>query len=159
MKKRIDFLKLLISIVICEGVGVLGAFFTTPAIEGWYATLARPALSPPNWVFGPVWTMLFALMGVAAYLVWQQGFKKKEVKRALIVFDVQLALNFFWSILFFGLGRPDLAFLDLIILWIAILASIILFSKISKPAAWLLVPYIAWVTFAGYLNLMIWLIN
>ena len=146
-------------IVVAELAGIIGAVFTTPAIPTWYATLARPELSPPNWIFGPVWTTLFALMGIAAFLVWQKGIQRKEVKIALGIFIVQLILNTLWSIIFFGMQSPGAAFGEIIILWLAILATIITFAKISRIAAWLLVPYILWVTFAGYLNYFIWILN
>ncbi|MDO8581755.1 MAG: TspO/MBR family protein [bacterium] len=151
--------KLIIAIVISELAGVIGAVFTTPSIPTWYAGLARPSFSPPNWIFGPVWTTLFALMGIAAFLVWRRGLGEPGVKRALIIFDVQLVFNLLWSIIFFGLHNPGGALIEIIILWLAILTTIIAFAKISRPAAWLLVPYILWVSFAGYLNYAIWMIN
>ena len=154
-----NFLKLIIAITVCEAVGVVGAFFTTASITGWYATLARPALNPPAWVFGPVWTTLFALMGIAAFLVWKKGLERRDVKIALGIFIGQLVLNTLWSIIFFGLHNPGAAFVEIIFLWLAILATIIAFAKISKPSAWLLVPYILWVSFAGYLNYSIWVLN
>ena len=151
--------KLVIAIVISELAGIIGSVFTTPSIAGWYATLVRPALNPPAWVFGPVWTTLFALMGIAAFLVWKKGLERRDVKIALGIFIGQLVLNTLRSIIFFGLHSPAGAFVEIIFLWLAILATIIAFAKISKPAAWLLLPYILWVSFAGYLNLMIWILN
>ena len=151
--------KLIIAIVVSELAGIIGSVFTTPSIAGWYSTLARPVLNPPAWVFGPVWTTLFALMGIAAFLVWKKGLDRKDVKIALGIFIGQLVLNTLWSIIFFGLHSPAGAFVEIIFLWLAILATIIAFAKISKPAAWLLVPYILWVSFASYLNLMIWILN
>ena len=151
--------KLIIAIAISEAAGIVGAFFTTPSIAGWYATLVRPALNPPSWVFGPVWTTLFALMGISAFLVWRKGLDRRDVKIALGIFIGQLVLNTLWSIIFFGLHSPGAAFVEIIFLWLAILATIVAFAKISKPAVWLLVPYILWVSFAGYLNLMIWMLN
>lgn len=147
------------AIAICELAGGIGAIFTTPAINSWYAKLARPALAPPNWIFAPVWTTLFVLMGISAFLIWQKGLERREVKTALTIFAIQLALNVLWSVLFFGLHSPGFAFIEIIILWLAILTSIITFVKISKVAAWLLAPYILWVSFAGYLNFMIWALN
>ena len=152
-------LKLIIAIVVSELAGIIGSVFTAPSIVGWYTTLVRPALNPPAWVFGPVWTTLFALMGIAAFLVWKKGLERKDVKIALGIFIGQLVLNTLWSIIFFGLHSPAGAFVEIIFLWLAILATIIAFAKISKPAAWLLVPYILWVSFAGYLNFMIWILN
>ena len=127
-----------------------------PPIPGWATALAKPALTPPAWVFGPVWTTLFLLMGVAAFLVWRKGIAAKGVKLALAAFLVQLALNLFWSVLFFALREPGYAFVEIIVLWAAIFATIAAFAKISRAAAWLLVPYILWVSFAAYLNYAIW---
>lgn len=152
-------LKLIIAIVVSELAGIVGSVFTTPSIDGWYSTLVRPALNPPAWVFGPVWTTLFALMGIAAFLVWKKGLDRKDVRIALGIFIGQLVLNTLWSIIFFGLHSPGGALIEIIFLWLAILATIIAFAKISKPAAWLLVPYILWVSFAGYLNFSIWSLN
>jgi benzodiazapine receptor len=154
-----NFLKLIIAVGVSELAGGIGSLFTSSAIPTWYATLERPLLSPPNWIFGPVWTTLYFLMGVAAFLVWKKGFERKDVKVALGVFGVQLALNCAWSIIFFGLQNPAAAFVEIIFLWLTILATIVLFSKISRPAVWFLVPYILWVSFAGYLNYLIWILN
>ena len=152
-------LKLIIAIVVSELAGIIGSVFTTPSIAGWYATLARPALNPPAWVFGPVWTTLFALMGISAFLVWKKGLDRKDVKTALGIFLGQLVLNTLWSIIFFGLHSPAGAFVEIIFLWLAILATIIDFAKISRPTVWLLLPCILWVSFAGYLNFSIWMLN
>lgn len=154
-----NFSKLVIAIGVSELAGVIGAFFTTPAISGWYATLAKPEPAPPNWIFGPVWTTLYALMGVTAFLIWKEGLERRGVKVALGIFIGQLVLNTLWSIIFFGLQSPGGAFIEIILLWLAILATIIAFHKISRPAAWLLVPYILWVSFAAYLNYSIWMLN
>ncbi len=154
-----NIFKLVIAIGVCELAGVVGSVFTVSAIPTWYAGLVKPALNPPSWVFGPVWTTLFALMGVAVFLVWHYGFERKDVKMALIIFGIQLFLNTVWSIIFFGLHNPGWAFVEIIFLWLAIFATIITFRKISKLAAWLLIPYILWVSFAGYLNYSIWTLN
>ncbi len=154
-----SILKLVAFIFVCELAGAVGSVFTSSSIETWYAGLAKPALNPPNWVFAPVWTILFALMGVAAFLVFEKGADRKEVKESLGIFAVQLSLNMLWSFLFFGLHSLAGAFIEIIFLWFAIIATTISFAKISKQAAWLMVPYILWVSFAGYLNLAIWLIN
>lgn len=159
MMKTRDWLALGGFVALSEGAGVIGSFFTAPSITSWYGALARPDLSPPNWVFGPVWTTLFALMGVAAFLVWKKGGPRKSVNVAMGVFFVQLLLNTLWSIIFFGLHSPGGALVEIVFLWLAILATIIAFVRISKPAAWLLAPYILWVTFAFYLNYMIWILN
>lgn len=152
-------LKLIIAIVVSELAGIIGSVFTTPSIAGWYAGIVKPALNPPAWVFGPVWTTLFALMGIAAFLVWKKGLDRRDVKIALGIFFGQLVLNTLWSIIFFGLHSPGGALIEIVFLWLAILATIIAFAKISKPAAWLLVPYILWVSFAGYLNFSTWQLN
>lgn len=146
-------------IVLAEGAGIIGSIFTAPSIQGWYATLMRPELAPPNWLFAPVWTTLFFLMGIAAFLVWRKGWHRTEVKLALGIFGVQLVLNTLWSILFFGLRSPGAAFIEIIFLWLAIVATIVAFARVARPAAWLLAPYIAWVSFAAYLNYMIWTLN
>jgi len=153
------FFKLGIAIIVSEGAGIIGSVFTAPLIESWYAGLIRPQLAPPNWIFAPVWTLLFLLMGISAFLIWEKGLNRKDVKIALSIFAGQLVLNTLWSIIFFGVHSPGWAFVEIIFLWIAILATIITFARISKLAGLLLLPYIIWVSFAGYLNFMIWLIN
>ncbi len=159
------FFKLIIAIAVSEAAGIVGAVFTTPAVQSsWYAGIIKSALNPPAWVFGPVWTTLFALMGIAAFLVWSSydkasEDKKKGVKFALSIFLGQLVLNTLWSIIFFGLRSPAGALIEIVFLWLAILATIVAFAKISKPAAWLLLPYILWVSFAMYLNYAIWVLN
>jgi tryptophan-rich sensory protein len=154
-----NFFKLVIAVVVCELAGIIGSVFTMPSIPNWYAGLAKPALNPPAWVFGPVWTTLFVLMGISAFLIWKRGLKRKDIKIALGIFVGQLALNTLWSIIFFGLHNPAGAFVDIVFLWFTILATIVVFSRISKSAAWLLVPYILWVGFAAYLNYAIWMLN
>ncbi|EKE07304.1 MAG: hypothetical protein ACD_18C00124G0001 [uncultured bacterium] len=151
--------KLIISVIVSELAGLIGSLFTFSAIPNWYSTLEKPVLNPPNWIFGPVWTALYVLMGISAFLIWREGWKKKEVKIALTIFGVQLFLNAIWSIIFFGLQSPAWAFLNIVLLWITIFWTIFAFFKISKLATFLLVPYILWVSFAGYLNLAIWLLN
>lgn len=152
-------LKLIISILICQGAGVVGSLFTSHKITGWYASLQKPSFNPANWVFAPVWTLLFLLMGVSLYLVWSRGLKDKKVNIAIFIFGVQLVLNIFWSILFFGLQSPLYAFCEIIILWLAILLTIISFYKVSKIAAYLLLPYIFWVGFAVVLNYFLMVLN
>jgi len=152
-------IKLIVALVISQLAGIIGAIFTTPAIDGWYAGIVKPALNPPSWIFGPVWTTLFVLMGIAAFLVWKQGLERRDVRIALGIFVGQLVLNTLWSIIFFSLQSPGGAFIEIIFLWLAILATIVTFAKISRPAAWLLVPYILWVSFASYLNYAIWMLN
>lgn len=152
-------LKLILAIIICELAGIIGSIFTTSAIPTWYTTLAKPVLNPPSWVFGPVWTTLYLLMGIAVFLIWKKGLDRKDVQKAIYIFGTQLVLNTIWSIIFFGLQSPLWAFVDIILLWLTILWTMITFYKISKPAMWLLLPYILWVSFASYLNFMIWILN
>jgi tryptophan-rich sensory protein len=136
----------------------LGSLFTTPAIPTWYATLKKPFFTPPNWIFSPVWISLFILMGISLFFVWRrQG--HPQLKKALIFFFVQLILNVLWSLAFFGLRLPLLGFIDIILLWIAILLTILHFLKVSKFAGVLLIPYLLWVGFATLLNLSLWILN
>lgn len=151
-----NFIKLFVWIILCELVGMLGSIFTFSSVSTWYAILVKPALNPPAWLFGPVWTVLYALMGVAGFLVYQKG---KESHDALKVFGLQLFLNAIWSPIFFGLHRPDTAFLVIVLMWTSIVWTMVQFSKHSKIATVLLVPYLLWVSFATYLNLMLWLLN
>lgn len=145
-------------VVLCLSAGALGSFATTPKIPTWYASLEKPPGNPPSWVFGPVWTTLYVLMGVAAWLVWQRP--QSEVRRlALRMFLIQLVLNCLWSFLFFGWERPGAAFLEIVVLWVTIVATTGLFFHLSKPAGWLMIPYACWVSFASYLNLAIWRLN
>jgi len=152
------WLKLLTSIILCEGVGFLGTFFTIPSITTWYASLNKPSFNPPNWIFGPVWTTLYLLMGVALFLVLEKKLKKQK-NSLLILFSVQLFLNFLWSVIFFGLHMPLLAFIDIVLLWISIALLIIDFWKFSKPASLILIPYLLWGSFALILNLSVVLLN
>lgn len=157
MKQIKDWKILIISILISQLAGVIGTLFSTPAIPIWYATLEKPFFSPPNVVFGPVWITLYTLMGISLFLVWTSKSKKKE--RALSYFFVQLGLNTLWSYLFFGLQSPLLGLVGILGLLVAIIVTIREFRKISKNAAYLLYPYLAWVTFATLLNFFIWLLN
>ena len=157
--KTFDILRLITSIVICLTAGALGSFFTTPAISTWYATLIKPSIAPPNWVFFPVWTALFIMMGISLFLVWKKGFQDHLVKAALSVFAIQLILNILWSAAFFGLRSPLVGLIEIVILWVAILAMILRFMRISKVAGLLLIPYIIWVTFAAMINFLIWSLN
>lgn len=152
-------LKPLLYILVCEVVGLSAAPFTISAVSGWYAFLNKPTLSPPNWIFGPVWTILYLTMGLSAYLIWERGHDKKGAKTAKFYFFTQLILNFLWSVLFFGFRLPILGFIDILALWIAILLTIINFFKVNRIAAWLLVPYLLWVSFAGFLNFSILVLN
>src|SRR3989338_8122244 len=161
-----NWVKLIISLVVPQLAGVIGSVFTVPNIGSWYATLAKPALNPPSWVFGPVWTALFVLMGIAAFLVWKrhsdilQNVRMLRVwKWGIALFIIQLLLNILWSVLFFGLQSPSAALAEILVLWVAIVATLFAFGKISRAAGWLLVPYLLWVSFAVYLNYMIVALN
>jgi tryptophan-rich sensory protein len=147
-------------VLLCELVGVLGALATAPAIETWYATIAKPGFTPPSWVFGPVWTLLYFLIGVAAFLVWRQrNDRPRAATVALDAFAVQLALNGVWSPAFFGLRSPALGLIVIVPLLLAVLATTGLFARVSQRAALLLLPYAAWVAYASALNAAIWGLN
>jgi len=154
-----DMKKLFISILICLFAGFIGSFFTSSAIPTWYTTLQKPFFAPPNWVFFPVWTSLFIMMGISLFLVLQKGWEDKKVKTAIYVFAIQLVLNALWSVAFFGFKSPLLGLMEIIILWVAIAATILSFMKVSRTAAYLLIPYIIWVSFAAILNFSIWGLN
>lgn len=156
MKKA---LTLILFIISCQLTGALGSIFTIPAIPTWYASLNKPVFNPPNWIFAPVWTTLYFLMAIAAFLIFQKGWQKKEVRYALKVFTLQLGLNSLWSFVFFGLKSPSLAFAEIVFLWGFVYFSTILFYKISKPAGILLIPSVVWVAFASLLNLFIVKLN
>jgi translocator protein len=125
----------------------------------WYQTIQKPTWNPPNWIFGPVWTTLYVMMGIALWVVWKEDTSRELKIIAFVLFAVQLLLNFFWSFIFFKLEQPGWAFAEIVVLWVAILATIFAFGQVNKAAAWLLVPYISWVTFAGILNYTIWRLN
>jgi tryptophan-rich sensory protein len=154
-----DIVKLIISIIACEGAGGIGAIFTTPAIPTWYAGLKKPAFTPPNSVFGPIWITLYVLMAIAVFLVWREGFLQEGVTLAFAVFWIQLVLNIFWSLVFFRLKSLLGGMVVIILLWIAILVNIILFFDISPIAGGLLIPYIIWVSIAANLNAQVWRLN
>jgi len=151
--------KLVIAIAIPLAVGATSSFFTVTGVESWYQTINKPSWNPPNWIFGPVWTTLYIMMGVALFLVWKSESPQVIKKTAFILFAFQLVLNFFWSLIFFKLEKPGWAFIEIIALWLLILATIFAFARVNKTAAWLLVPYISWVSFAAILNYTIWKIN
>lgn len=154
---KIDWKKLIIFIAIPLLVGGLSALLTMGSMES-FELLIKPPLSPPAWLFPVVWTILFVLMGIASYLVYtsRQPYRSKT---ALTVYGIQLVFNFFWSIIFFNMQAYLFAFFWLVILWLLILATTLLFYRISKPAGYLMIPYLLWVTFAGYLNLAIYILN
>ena len=156
--KNKNLISLLTAIGICEGVGIAGGICTAQSVSTWYQTLNKPSFNPPSWIFAPVWTTLYAMMGIACYLIYQ----KKDTlgaPAALFVFSVQLALNLLWSVLFFCKKTPAGALIEIAFLWVAILLTTVLFWKISRKAAILLLPYLLWVSFASLLNFEIWRLN
>lgn len=154
-----NFLKLLVSVSVPLLIGFSSGFFTITDVGSWYQTIQKPAWNPPNWIFGPVWTTLYILMGIALFLIWKKEGNNKLKKAAIILFAIQLVLNFFWSIIFFNQHQIGWALVEIVILWLSILLTIFVFAKIDKIAAWLMAPYIAWVTFATILNFTIWQLN
>ena len=157
--KNKNFLKLLVALIIPQLFGIVGSLFTDFSVNSWYNELIKPSFNPPNWIFGVVWPTLFLLMGVAVFLVWKKGLNKKEEKFAIALLYFQLFVNCLWSFIFFNLKNPGIALTELVSLWFAILATLIAFWQISKPAGYLMLPYIIWVTFAGVLNYSIWDLN
>lgn len=154
-----NILKLIISIVVCLAAGAIGSIFTADAIPGWYATLNKPSFNPPNWLFGPVWTTLYIMMGISLFLIWKEGTGNALVKPALTMFIAQLVLNLLWSIVFFGMQSISGGLVIIILLWIAIVFTIMRFYKISSIAGILLIPYLLWVTFASVLNFFFYRLN
>ncbi len=149
--------KFLISMAPPFLAAAIGSIFTASSVSNWYQTLQKPFFNPPGWIFVPVWTLLFFLIGCSLYLVWQSD--KEGKKKAYLIFGIQLVLNVLWSALFFGLQNPGFAFAEITILWIFIIWNMVIFRKFSSVAAWLLVPYLLWVSFAAYLNLSIFRLN
>lgn len=150
---------LLLSILVAQGAGAIGSFFTFSAISTWYIYLNKPFFSPPNWLFGPVWTLLYTLMGISAYLVWRKYRHEKKSQSFWWMYRTQLVLNALWSILFFGLKFTGLAFIEILVMWYFIVRTIQDGYKIDRWSAYLLYPYLLWVSFASLLNLSIWLLN
>ncbi|AKM84229.1 TPA: TspO protein [Candidatus Campbellbacteria bacterium] len=148
-------LKLISVILICHMAGILGAFFTTPQIDGWYSILIKPSFNPPSWIFGPVWLTLYTLMGISLFLIWQN----KGNKKAVNWFYLQLLLNASWSIIFFGAHELFLAFIIILALILSVIKTMLEFWKINKTSVYLLVPYLLWISFAGFLNYSIWILN
>jgi translocator protein len=152
-------MKLIICLAVCLLAGLIGSFFTAGSIPTWYAALNKPSFNPPGWIFAPVWTILYILMAIAAFLVWRKGLQANGVKLALFFFALQLILNVIWSILFFNYHSPFYAYIEICALWLSIVLTIVFFYQVSKPAAWLLIPYLLWVSFASVLNFAIWRLN
>ena len=156
------YTRILIVVVTCLAIGYFSGMATQSSIKTWFPTLIKPSFNPPNWVFAPVWSMLYIMMGIAAGLVWNrmEASKDKElVKKSLIFFAIQLGLNALWSVLFFGLRNPMLALIEIVLLWLMIYETYIKFGKIDKIAGYLFLPYLAWVSFASILNGSIWWLN
>ena len=151
--------KLIISILICETTGIASGLIANTGMNPWFETLTKPSWNPPAFLFAPVWIFLYLLMGISLWLIWKSAATVPQKSKAIILFFLQLFLNFWWSIIFFKFHSPAFALVDIILMLILILLTIISFSKHSKPAAWLLVPYIAWVSFATILNYTIWVLN
>lgn len=149
--------RLLLALIIPQAAGLLGSLFTSQGVNTWYKTINKPSFNPPDWIFAPVWTLLFILMGVSFYLVWQTTFARK--KCAYRIFFIQLIFNILWSVIFFGFQNPQLAFMEILVLWIMIFINICFFYQINKLASYLMIPYLAWVTFAAVLNFSIWQLN
>ncbi len=159
-KQKGNILTLVIAVLLpILGGGIVG-FITSQEVSTWYLTLQKPAWNPPNWIFGPVWTILYGVIGLASWLIWRkrEG-QEKQARRALSWYGLQLGLNFLWSVIFFGLRRPDLALLEIVILWGAIVVTLLKFVRLDRLAAALMIPYLLWVTFATALNGAIWWLN
>ncbi|KPL10246.1 TspO protein [candidate division TA06 bacterium SM1_40] len=157
--KPLDLARLVISIVLCQSAGVIGSIFTARSVSTWYPTLRRPFFNPPSWVFGPVWITLYLLMGISLFLVWRKGVGTAQVRVAIVAFAVQLILNAAWSGAFFGLRSPLAGLIVILLLWVAISVTMVLFRQISALASLILIPYIAWVSFAAILNASIYALN
>ena len=154
-----NLIRLIICIGVCEAAGMLGGIFTAESVRTWYVGLTKPSFSPPNWLFAPVWIALYALMGIALYIVWEKRSSLEVSAFVFIAFFLQLLLNVLWSFVFFGLRSPLWGFVEIAVLWAAILLTMILFWRISQTAGALLIPYLVWVTFASVLTFSIWKLN
>lgn len=152
-------IKIVLVTLVCVSLGYLSGTVTRESVATWYPTLEKPIFNPPNWIFAPVWTLLYIMMGIAAGLVWTSDSDVKIVKKGLGFFLVQFALNIIWSYIFFGLHNPFLALIEIVLLWLLIWETYSVFKKISKTAGYLLIPYLAWVGFATILNAGIWWLN
>jgi tryptophan-rich sensory protein len=157
--KRLDTVKLVLSIALPQLIGILSGLASVGGSREWYSALTKPSFTPPSWVFGPAWTLLYFMMGISLYLVWRKGLSAPGVKVALVVFLIQMGLNGLWSPLFFGMHSPCLALIDILLLWCAIAATVYVFFGQSKTAGALLVPYLSWVSFASVLNYSFWRLN
>ncbi len=155
-----NVLKFILAVALPVSVGAISGYFTSSNVDTWFPSVVKPSFNPPGWLFAPVWTTLYVMMGIALFLVWKDETATKAMKqKAIIVFMVQLMLNFFWSFIFFEQHEIGWAVVEIVLLWVMILITIFYFAAISKPATWLLVPYISWVSFATILNFAIWQLN
>jgi len=152
-------IKIVMVVLVCTSLGFLSGMTTKDSVSIWYPTLVKPFFNPPNWIFAPVWTLLYILMAIAAGLVWTSDAEDKKVKKALSFFIIQFGLNMLWTYLFFGLNNPFLALVEIILLWLMIWETYGQFKKIDKVAGYLFIPYLAWVGFAFLLNISIWWLN
>ena len=152
-------LKFIISLALCQSAGLLGSFFTIPAIPTWYSTLKKPDFSPPNWLFSPVWISLYTLMGISLFMIWNKAEKGPIRGKALVFFLIQLVLNALWSAFFFGLRSPLAGLIEMVFLWSTIVLTTFYFFKLSSWAGILLLPYLACVSFAFILNFSLWRLN
>lgn len=152
-----NYWRIIVSAVLCVLLGSAGALFTAPEIQGWYQSLNKPSWNPPNWLFGPVWTLLYLLMGIAAGIIWNSNAADK--KSALQVFILQFILNSAWSFLFFNRHWIGVALIEIVLLFLLLLRTIFLFQKVNRTAAYLLIPYAAWVAFAACLNAAFYVLN
>ncbi|MFW6134178.1 MAG: TspO/MBR family protein [Elusimicrobiota bacterium] len=155
---KIKWVKLILSILMCQGAGLIGSIFTGQSVNTWYPTITKPSFTPPNWIFAPVWTILFILLGVSFYFVWIKKTEKQKSK-AFTIFFIQLGLNILWSAVFFGMRSPLGGLIVIVFLWTAIFITINKFKPISLTSAWLLAPYFSWVSFAAVLNYSIFILN
>ena len=151
--------RLILSILIPHLVGIGAGIATASSVQDWYPNLRKPSWNPPNWVFGPAWALLYTMMGVALYRVWGMGTDNPAVRWALILFGVQLVFNGLWSLLFFGMRSPGLGLVEVIFLWLSVVATTVAFGLLDPVSWFLLVPYVAWVTFAAVLNGAVWWLN
>ncbi|MCT4618102.1 MAG: tryptophan-rich sensory protein [Marinisporobacter sp.] len=158
VKGKRNLFALIVFIFIPQLVGILSGFLTRGSSDA-YQNLIQPSFAPPGWVFPIVWVILYLLMGIASYRIWMLGGEKKEVKNALFYYGLQLVFNFFWSILFFGVGLRGLAFIELLVLFVLIIITTMKFYRLDKTAGYLMIPYILWVAFAAILNFSIWQLN
>jgi translocator protein len=156
--KKAEIIKLIVSLILPLGLGSIAGMFTAGAVPEWYASLNRPSFNPPNWLFGPVWTALYIIMGISLFLIWKQS-KSKERDLVVFVFLLQMALNFAWSFIFFYFNMIGFALIEIILLWMSIVIMLVLFYKIKPVAAYINIPYLLWVTFATILNAAYYILN